>query len=92
MELIKNNKKIISIIILTLIIYVRCDHGVTVPYAIKLNLLVDIIGFIYCIFLTFMDFARTRKSIFNLAILWLVIFQAVLFVYGHFNLFSGNSG
>ena len=92
MELIKNNKKRISIIILSLIIYVRCDHGVTVPYAIKLNLFVDIIGFIYCILLTIADFARTRKSIFNLAILWLVIFQAVLFVYGHFNLFSGNNG
>ena len=89
MDFIKNNKKIFSIIILSLILYVRCDHGVTMPYAIKLNVAVDFIGIVYCLFLTIQDFARTKKSIFNIAILWLVIFQAILFVYGHFCLFDG---
>ena len=92
MDFLKKNKKIISIIILSLIIYVRCDYGVTKSYAIIMNLAVDTIGFIYCLLLSAGDFQRTKKSIFNIAILWLVIFQAILFVYGHFNLFSGNNG
>ncbi len=92
MDFIKNNKKIFSIIILSLILYVRCDHGVTMPYAVLLNVVVNCIGIVYCIALTIQDFERTKKSIFNIAILWLVIFQAILFVYGHFNLFSGYVG
>ena len=91
MTFIEKNKKIISIILLALIIYFRCDHGVTKGYAIACNLAVDILGFIFCLFLTKQDFNKTKKSIFNVAILWLVIFQAIVFIYGHFDLFSGNS-
>ena len=91
MTFIEKNKKIISIILLALIIYFRCDHGVTKGYAIALNLAVDILGFVFCLLLTKQDFNKTKKSIFNMAILWLVIFQAIVFIYGHFDLFNGNS-
>ena len=91
MTFIEKNKKIISIILLALIIYFRCDHGVTKGYAIALNLAVDILGFVFCLLLTKQDFNKTKKSIFNMAILWLVIFQAIVFIYGHFDLFDGNS-
>lgn len=90
MDFIKKNKKIISIIILALIIYIRCDYGVTKDYAIAMNLIADGIGFIYCLVLTKMDFEAAKKSIFNVAILWLVLFQALQFVYGHFMLFDSN--
>ena len=91
MTFIEKNKKIISIILLALIIYFRCDHGVTKGYAIALNLAVDILGFVFCLLLTKQDFNKTKKSIFNMAILWLVIFQVIVFIYGHFDLFDGNS-
>ncbi|SFN77690.1 O-antigen ligase [Pseudobutyrivibrio sp. UC1225] len=91
MDFIRKNKKLISIILLALIIYVRCDHGVVFTYAKVINLAADFLGFAYCLILTKEDFKRTKESIFNVAVLWLVIFQALVFVYGHFNLFDGNN-
>ncbi|SHJ14046.1 O-antigen ligase family protein [Pseudobutyrivibrio xylanivorans] len=88
MEFIRKNKKIISIILLALILYIRCDYGVTKSYAVAMNLVVQAIGFVYCLILTKDDFQKTKKSIFNLAILWLILFQVVQFVYGHFKLFT----
>ena len=87
MEFFKKNNKIISIILLTLIFYVRCDHGIVRGYAVVLNLIADALGFIYCIILTKQDFESTRKSLCNPAILWLVLFQFIQFIYGHFKLF-----
>ncbi len=90
MDFVRSNKKIISIIAIALIIYCRCDHGVTAGYAVLINLLACLVGFIYCLFLAKEDFVETKKSIFNVAVLWLIIFEAIVFVYGHFDLFDGK--
>ncbi len=87
MRLLKENKKIISIILLMLVIYYRCDFGVVKGYAIIMNCVVDVIAIAYCIILAIDDFELTKKSIFNIAILWLVLFKGIEFVYGHFGLF-----
>lgn len=87
MRLLKENKKIISIILLSLVIYFRCDFGVVKSYAIIMNCAVDVIALAYCVILAMGDFQLTKKSIFNVAILWLVLFKGIEFVYGHFGLF-----
>lgn len=90
MAFINKNKKLISIVLIALMIYVRCDFGVTKNYAIIMNLFADFLGFVFCCILTKQDFQKTKASIFNVAILWLVIFQLIVFVYGHFKLFIDN--
>ena len=90
MAFINKNKKLISIVLIALMIYVRCDFGVTKNYAVIMNLFADFLGFVFCCILTKQDFQKTKASIFNVAILWLVIFQLIVFVYGHFMLFIDN--
>ncbi len=90
MDFVRSNKKLISIIILILTIYCRCDFGVTKGYAVVMNVAVCLLGLLFCLLLTIEDFEGTRKSIFNIAILWLIIFEGIVFIYGHFDLFEGK--
>ncbi len=87
MKLLRENKKIISLILIALVIYFRCDFGVVKTLGKGLNLVIDAIAFIYCLYLTKEDFQSTKKSLCNIAMLWLIIFLVIEFVYGHFGLF-----
>ncbi|SEA51963.1 O-antigen ligase [Pseudobutyrivibrio sp. ACV-2] len=87
MKQILENKKWISIIIISLVVYIRCSYGVVRNYAVVMNVIVVGIGFLYCCILTANDYKATKNSIINPAILWLVVFVFFEFIYGHFKLF-----
>ena len=87
MELLRENKKIISLILIALVIYFRCDFGVVKTLGKCLNLMIDLIAFAYCFCLTKENIQLTKKSLCNMAMVWLIVFKCVEFVYGHFGLF-----
>ena len=85
MELLKNNKKLIISILITAIVFVRCDLGIVKnSYVMYLNVLVDGLAILYCIYLFLEDRELTLKALLNPAILWLVVFGGLMFAYGHF--------
>lgn len=87
MEAIYKNKKCISILLITAILYARCVLGIAINRPVAyVNYLVDALAFLFCLLLFFKDRQTTIKSFFNLATLWIVLFAAVEYVYGHYQL------
>lgn len=87
MEAIYKNKKCISIVLITAILYARCVLGISVNRPVAyVNYIVDAIAFLFCLLLFYKDKETTIRSFFNLATLWIVLFAAVEYVYGHFQI------
>ena len=84
--MIEKNKLLITKILLILVIYFRCNWGIVTKPTLGINLLVDAIGFAFVAFLSWNNKKDFKESILNPAILWLVLFQGLQFVYGHFGL------
>jgi len=89
-ELLNKNQKLITIFLITGILFARCNLGLTVSkWYVLINLLFDGLGFIYCIHLFLQDKEPLKRSIFSPAIAWIVFFSGLVMVYGHFQIRSG---
>lgn len=84
MEKIKKYNNYIAILIFASIIYFRCVFGATMSYAVILNLVVDLIGAVYCFFLFVQNKTSIKKCLCNQMTIWLIIFLLLEFIYGHF--------
>ena len=87
MDYLYKNKKWISTILVTALIYARCDLGLALGNVyVVINVLVNGLAFLFCVFLFFKDKVTTKKAVLNIATLWLVIFSVMVFIYGHYKL------
>lgn len=85
MDLIYKNKKILTTILITGILFARCNIGLVYGFkCVGLNLIFDGLAFIFCCILFLNDKETTKKSVLNIAVLWLVIFFIEVFIYGYF--------
>ncbi len=87
MEKIKAKQKLISVFTIALIIYARCDLGIALGkgYVIA-NLLANMLGAVFCLCLFINDKQTTKKAILNPAIVWVLAFSIMVFIYGHFKI------
>lgn len=89
-ELLNKNQKLITIIIITGIIFARCNLGLTVYKAcVPVNLLFDGLAFIYCLWLFINDKEPMKKALCNKAVVWALAFSAIIMIYGHFRIRLG---
>ncbi len=95
MEKIRSNKKLITICVISAILFARCDLGIVYNKAVMLiNVLVDFIAFCYCAFLACEPQDKPTKlkgvavnlkeALLNIAVIWLVVVSLMVFIYGHF--------
>ncbi len=85
-KLLEEKQLLITKIIIFLTIYLRCDFGIVKKPFLAANLIVDFMGFLLVLWFCFKNKEAAKKSIFNVAILWLVLFAGFEFLYGHFGL------
>lgn len=87
MDKILNNKKLISIIAVAMLVYARCDLGIALGKGYVLaNVLACGIGFLLCLLLCIKDTKTTREALLSPAMGWLVAFSLLVFIYGHFKI------
>ena len=85
-ERIKDNKKIITTIIVALLLFCRCNLGVIKTPFMLLNLAINGIAFLYLIVLSIGDFEKTKKGLLSAAILWVVAFLVMEYAYIAFHI------
>ncbi len=87
MEKIMAKQKLISVFTIAAILFARCNLGLSHGKAyVGANLLVDFIAAAFCLCLFIKDKETTKKSVFNLATIWLLAFSILVFIYGHFKI------
>ena len=80
-EQIKNNKKIITTILVALLLFCRCNLGVIKTPFMLLNLAINGLSFLYLIVLSVQDFNKTKKGLLSAAIIWVVAFLVMEYAY-----------
>lgn len=88
--ILNKNQKLITIILITGIIFARCNVGLTVyNWCVPVNLLFDGLAFLYSIWLFLQDKAIMKKAVCNIAMIWIVLFSGIVMFYGHFHIRDG---
>ncbi|MBR4707299.1 MAG: O-antigen ligase family protein [Pseudobutyrivibrio sp.] len=89
-EFLDTQKKLIGIILVTSILFARCNLGITYSkWFVLINLLVNGLTFAYCLWLGINDKATIKKALLNPAVAWILFFSAIVIVYGHFHIRFG---
>lgn len=89
-EFLDRHHKLISIIIVTAILFTRCNLGLTVHKSfVVLNLFADALAFVYIAYLVKKDRQTLKKALLNPAIAWVTVFSAIVLIYGHFHIRYG---
>lgn len=92
MDFLYKNKKNIATGLIAFILFARCNLGVTLGTSVVLvNLLADGLAFLFCGLLLLKDGATTKKGLINAGTLWVILFTALVFVYGTFNIGTCNT-
>ena len=81
------NKNLISIIVIAMLVYARCALGLVFGNVYVLsNVAANLVGIIFCGILTLNNFEDTKKALLNVSMIWLLVFSALVFIYGHFKI------
>ncbi|MCR5416400.1 MAG: O-antigen ligase family protein [Pseudobutyrivibrio sp.] len=87
METIYKNKKLIAMFLVAATIFARCDLGLALGKQYVLaNLAAAALSAVFCLILMIKDKATAKEALFNPAIIWVVAFSILVFIYGHFKL------
>ncbi len=83
----EKNKKLISICIVGLLLFARLDLGIVYNKAFVLvNVAVNGLAILYCGYLGLKNKTIAKKSIINPAVLWVLVFTLLVFIYGHYRI------
>ncbi len=89
-QFLDRHQKLIGIVLITLILFTRCNLGLTVSkWFVVANLLADGLAAAYCIYLFINDKAPLKKVLFSKAFAWIVFFSGLVLIYGHFHIRFG---
>jgi len=87
MDKIYKHKRLISIIMVAAIVYARCDLGIALGMQYVLaNVVANVLGAAWCFLLFVKDKNTTKQALLNPAMVWLIAFSVLVFIYGHFKL------
>ncbi len=88
-ESLKKNKKLISVFLITGLLFARCNLGLYYGGVFLLiNLLFNALAFGYIVFLSIDNREPTKKALISPALIWILAFSLLVFIYGHYRLFS----
>ncbi len=83
------NKKYITMFLITGLLFARCNLGLYYGGIYVLtNVVFNLFSISFCVLLHFEDKSVFRKVVITPAMLWIVSFSFLVFIYGHFNLFT----
>ena len=83
----EKNKKLISICLISLLLFARFDLGIVYSKIFMLiNVAINGLTILYCGYLSLNDKKTIKKAIVNPAILWVLLFSVLVFIYGHFKI------
>ncbi|MBR5953799.1 MAG: O-antigen ligase family protein [Pseudobutyrivibrio sp.] len=83
----EKNKKLISICIISLLLFARFDLGIVYSRIFMLiNVAINGLAILYCGYLGLNDKKTIKKAIVNPAVLWVLLFSFLVFIYGHFKI------
>ena len=83
----EKNKKLISICLISLLLFARFDLGIVYSKIFMLiNVAINGLAILYCGYLGLNDKKTIKKAIVNPAILWVLLFSVLVFIYGHFKI------
>ncbi|SCY27460.1 O-antigen ligase [Pseudobutyrivibrio sp. AR14] len=83
----EKNKKLISICLISLLLFARFDLGIVYSKIFMLiNVAINGLTILYCGYLGLNDKKTIKKAIVNPAILWVFLFSVLVFIYGHFKI------
>jgi len=83
----EKNKKLISICLISLLLFARFDLGIVYSKIFMLiNVAINGLAILYCGYLGLNDKKTIKKAIANPAILWVFLFSVLVFIYGHFKI------
>ncbi len=89
-DILTKNKKLISIFLITGILFARCNLGLSLnKVCVLVNLLFDGLAFCYILWLGLKDNKTIKKVIFSPAVAWIVFFSAMVLIYGHLHIRYG---
>ena len=82
-------KKFITMFLITGLLFARCNLGVYYGGIYVLtNVLFNFLAFVFCLVLFTTDKQLMKKVIISPAIVWILLFSTMVFIYGHFKLFT----
>ena len=88
-EALLKNKKYITMFLITGMLFARCNLGLYYGGVyVLINLIFNGLAALFCGVLFLEDKKPMKKAIISPAIVWIVLFSLMVFIYGHFNLFS----
>ncbi|MBR5648351.1 O-antigen ligase family protein [Pseudobutyrivibrio sp.] len=83
----EKNKKWISICLISLLLFARFDLGIVYNKIFMLiNVAINGITILYCGYLGLKDKNTIKKSLINPAVLWVLLFSILVFIYGHYKI------
>lgn len=83
----EKNKKWISICLISLLLFARFDLGIVYSKSFMLiNVAINGFAILYCGYLGINDKKTIKKAFVNPAILWVLLFSVLVFIYGHFKI------
>lgn len=83
----EKNKKLISICLISLLLFARFDLGIVYSKIFMLiNVAINGLTILYCGYLGLKDKNIIRKSLINPAVIWVILFSVLVFIYGHFKI------
>lgn len=88
-ETIFKYKKYISMFLVAGLLFARCNLGLYFggPYVLT-NVIFNALAFVFCLILAFDNKHILKKAVCNPALIWIMAFSLMVFIYGHFKLFT----
>lgn len=88
-ETLLKNKKYITMFLITGMLFARCNLGLYYGGVyVLINLLFNGFAALFCALLFTTDKVPMKKALISPAIVWIVLFSTMVFIYGHFKLFT----
>ncbi len=88
-EILLKNKKIITTILITGLLFARCNLGLYYGGIYVLtNVIFNCLALAYIALLFTQDKEPVKKTLISPAFVWIVLFSVMVFIYGHYRLFT----